>query len=209
MVGILVFLLSAITFQAQAHPVTFTDGVMLKSMFREDMSENSITYTFHRKLAAGLEVDRLMLNGKDSTWGLGEFNILAQRWNGESTQTNIYLLSGAGGVWRENQSDVQGAGKLGLLMDHESREFYTAAQMSAWFSNDISTRYYVYKVGFAPFVAGYNDLNVWVVLQADYNKDMRKNIQVTPFLRFFYKNIFWEFGSSLRGNFYGQFMVHM
>jgi hypothetical protein len=67
----------------------------------------------------------------------------------------------------------------------------------------------LYRVGYAPFVAGYNDLNIWAIMQFDYNPDMRSEVQVTPFLRFYYKNVLWEMGASLRGNIYWQFMVHI
>lgn len=36
----------------------------------------------------------------------------------------------------------------------------------------------------APFIAGYNELNLWAILQIDYNKDMRNEVQVTTYLRF-------------------------
>jgi hypothetical protein len=179
---------------------------MLKSMAREDMSETSLTYTFYRQLAVGVEVDRLLLGANDTHWGLIELNALLKRWNGDHSQANIYLLTGGGGFLSEDQEEW--AGKWGLQADYETRQFYTLAAFSSWHSESIDTNYALYRIGFAPFVAGYNDLNLWAILQLDYNKDMRNEVQITPFLRFFYKNILWEMGSSLRGNFYWQFMVH-
>lgn len=207
MVGILFSLITMFVPQAHAHPVTFKGGTMLKSMFREDMSENSVTYSFHRAFAVGAEMDRLLLGEQDTSWLLAEFNVLLKRWNMEEGQANVYLSTGAGSVLVHDYSE--GAGKASLQVDYETRQFYTLAQYSRWFSETFDSQYYVYRIGMAPFKAGYNDLNVWAILQTDYNKDMRKNVQVTPFLRFYYKNILWELGSSFRGNFYGQFMVHM
>lgn len=200
-------LILVVGLRVQAHPTTYEGGLMLKSMFREDMSETSVTYTFHPRLAAGAEVDRLMLPAGDTTWYFADFNALLKRWNGEESQGNIYLLTGVGGY--SNKNDREGAGKAGVQVDYETRRIYLWAEYLRWFSESIETDMYIARVGYAPFLAGYNDLNVWVILQADYNRDMRAYTQVTPMLRFYYKNILWEIGSSVRGNFYGQFMVHL
>lgn len=197
----------AVSLFTSAHPVTFQGGAMLKSMAREDMSENSVTYTFHRQWASGLEVDRFKLKAKETTWGFIELNHLLHRWNGDDSQANIYLLSGAGGLLRDEETKA--AYKWGLQVDYETRQFYTLAAFTRWGSSLINTEYALYRIGFAPYVAGYDDLNIWAILQLDYNKDMRSEVQVTPFLRFYFKNILWEIGSSLRGNFYWQFMVHL
>ncbi len=175
------------------------------------MSENSITHTYWRKTAVGLEYDRLLLGTLDTSWGFAELNHLVKRWNGDHSQANIYLLSGVGGFWADGPAkvDVEWAGKWGLQVDYETRQFYTLVSYSSWHSETVDTNYALYRIGFAPFLAGYNDLNVWAILQLDYNKDMRNEVQVTPFLRFFYKNILWEMGASFRGNFYWQFMVHL
>jgi hypothetical protein len=195
-----------------AHPVTFEDGVMLKSMAREDMSESSVTYTFSPRFAVGVEYDRLQMGTLDSSWGLLEFNSLLKRWNGEHSQGNVYLLSGAGTYWDNQDSTSWGSqwgAKWGLQADYETRQFYTLGSYTGWHTEDLETYYALFRFGYAPFLAGYNDLNIWVIAQFDYNPDMRSEVQVTPFLRFFYKNILWEMGASLRGNVYWQFMVHI
>lgn len=202
------FISLLLSLQLHAHPVTFEDGVMLKNMAREDMSESSVTYTFAPRWALGLEYDRMQMGALETSWGLVELNTLISRWNGEHSQGNIYLLSGAGTYW-DNQESNSWAGKWGVQADYETRQFYTLGSFTGWHTEDLETYYALFRVGYAPFVAGYNDLNIWVITQFDYNPDMRSEVQVTPFLRFFYKNILWEMGASLRGNVYWQFMVHL
>jgi hypothetical protein len=192
---------------AYAHPVTFEDGIMLKSMFREDMSESSVTYSFHRLMAAGLEADTMNLNGTDTTWILAEWNARPFRWNAEHSQANVYLLT-AGGAFN-NRWVTEWASKAGVQIDYETRQFFIMGKHQEWWSENLNTRMSMMQIGFAPFVAGYKDLHIWSLVQFDYNPDMRRYIQVTPFLRFFYKNVYWEAGASTRGNFYGQFMVHI
>ncbi|MBY0386176.1 hypothetical protein K2X05_13545 [bacterium] len=181
---------------------------MLKNMAREDMSETSVTYSFHRRLATGLEYDRLQIGKTDTSWGLVELNGLLKRWNGEDSQANVYVLTGVGAYW-DNQREDSFASKWGVQADYETRQFYTLAQFVSWHSDQIDSNYALYRLGFAPFTAGHNELNIWCIAQFDYNKDMRNEVQITPFLRFYFKNVLWEVGSSLRGNFYGQFMVHL
>jgi hypothetical protein len=207
MKGLFVFIILCFSGAALAHPVTYKGGTMIKSMFRQDMSQNSVTYSFHRQMAVGAGVDRFLAQGNETSWGFVELNALVKRWNLEEAQANIYLTSGMGSMVQNSRGEF--AGKAGIQADYETRKFYTLAQYTSWFSKDVDMQYAMYRVGFAPFVAGYNDLAIWAILQTDYNRDMRKNIQVTPLLRFYYKNILWEFGSSIQGNFFGQFMVHL
>lgn len=207
MVGILSLLTLFLSPQANAHPVTFEGGTMLRSLLRGDMSESAATYTFHRLLAVGLGVDTLMLHQQDSTWSLAEFNARPFRWNSPDSQSNIYLITGFGDF--KDKFREEWAGKIGIQVDHETREFFSMIKYQKWFTKNVESQMTMVQLGFAPFTAGYNDLNIWALVQMDYNKDMRKNIQVTPLLRFFYKNVYWEIGSSTAGNFYGSLMVHL
>lgn len=190
-----------------AHPVTFQGGTMIKSMFREDMSETSVAHSFHRQLAAGFEVDTLQLGLQQTTWAFAEFNARPFRWNMDHAQANVYLLTGVGGF--KNQLTEDWAGKAGIQIDYETREIFTMLKHQEWFTDNLQARMTQLQLGFAPFVAGYNDLNIWTLIQLDYSKEMRAYTQVTPQLRFFYKNVFWEMGASTGGNFYGLFMVHI
>jgi len=205
--GILLLLILGLNPAAWAHPVIFEGGTVLSTMIYEDMSESVVTYSFNRQAAAGFQLDRLLMPMGDTTWALAKLNILAKRWNGEDSQGNIYLMGGAGSLILNGDSEF--AGKGTLQADWETRKIYTAVHYSRWFSENLETEMYTARIGVAPFVAGYNDLHIWAMLQGQYNEDMNKNIQVMPLLRFFYKNVMWEVGASTRGNFFAQFMVHL
>jgi hypothetical protein len=47
-----------------------------------------------------------------------------------------------------------------------------------------------------------------VMLQGMYTPDVDRKVMLTPLLRFFYHNVLWEMGSSTRGEWMLNFMVH-
>jgi hypothetical protein len=64
------------------------------------------------------------------------------------------------------------------------------------------------RVGFSPKMADFKDLQTWVMLQGMYTPDVDRKVMLTPLLRFFYHNVLWEMGSSTRGEWMLNFMVH-
>ena len=92
--------------------------------------------------------------------------------------------------------------------DWESRVHYTMFKAKKFIYNGESRHNFIARYGFAPFVAGMNELQSWLILQAMYVEDQSKEVIITPMLRFFYKNVLWEIGSSTRGQSYLTLMVH-
>ena len=49
----------------------------------------------------------------------------------------------------------------------------------------------------APYLAKFDALNTWLVLQLDVMPEMDESTRVTPMVRLFYKNFVLELGASL------------
>ena len=52
------------------------------------------------------------------------------------------------------------------------------------------------RVGFAPYLGNYEDINTWLMLQVDNHPAKPDNTVITPLLRFFYKTTLVEAGYS-------------
>ncbi len=61
---------------------------------------------------------------------------------------------------------------------------------------------------FAPYIAGMNSLQAWMILKLDYFKENDRNLWITPMMRFFYKNVLWEIGANQQGEFLLTLMTH-
>ena len=96
-------------------------------------------------------------------------------------------------------------------VDWESRKYYTALSASVDFirGDDSSLYQLMYRVGMAPYIGKMKELQSWVVLQMDYAQyGDEASFEVTPMMRFFYRNTLWELGSSLSGDFFLTIMLH-
>ena len=52
------------------------------------------------------------------------------------------------------------------------------------------------RIGFAPYLADYDDLSTWLMLQVDHHPAKDHTLTVTPLARFFYQTTLVEAGVS-------------
>jgi hypothetical protein len=64
------------------------------------------------------------------------------------------------------------------------------------------------RLGFAPFLADYSDLNIWFITQFE-RRNEEKPIRATQFLRFYMRNVLWEVGAGFDGTFAFNFVIHI
>lgn len=195
---------------ANAHPVSFKDGVGFMSYNNAKMNEVLLTYSFNPHFALATTY----LRDSKSEFLIPRADFLVKRWNNDESQGNIYFSAGAGS--EKFNTDTYGV-KLGeIVADWESRKYYTYLE-HLYLRRDnennplIPLKDYNHtkaRVGFAPFLADYNDLNVWYIVQAEKHND-EKQIDMTQFLRFYRKNVLWEVGAGFDGSVAFNFMIHM
>ena len=189
-----------------AHPVSYQGATSLMSYNKENENEVLLTYSFKSYLAAGLYYFK---EGK-TDFTMPRLNYLAKRWNNEDSQGNIYL-SGGYGVEKSNEEN-KGVGFGAIDVDWESRKYYTSAAYYRFLrdhSGDISRPdFEIIKVrgGIAPYLAEYGEINAWFILQAEKMND--KPVELTQFVRLFYKNVLIELGAGFDGGWAFNYMVH-
>lgn len=194
-----------LAFKAHAHPVIYQGGWALSSSNMPDYSNNYVMYSFTNRLAFGVEHWRFSKDNLNDEMGFLKLNHLLWRKNGEDSQANIYIHGGLGVEDQEVlQKQTRGAFLVGAEADWETRVLY-ASLKHYQFRDSFATQT---RVGFSPKEAPFNDLQTWFMVQGMVIDDIQERVMITPMLRFFYHNVLWEMGSSTRGEWMLNLMVH-
>lgn len=199
-----------VSLPAFSHPVIYQGGKVVSSFNMASYSDNQLLYSITPRWATGLNHWRFTKNDRNTEMGLARLNHLLWRKNGEDSQANIYLLSGIGVVDSEiERRDTREVYMGGFEADWETRTLYTALKYYYFSSpavTDISMTQA--RIGFSPFESGFENLQSWFMVQAMVMPEVEPNVIITPMLRFFYKNVLWEVGSSTRAEWMLNLMVH-
>jgi hypothetical protein len=194
---------------AWSHPTSYKDAIGLMSYNTPDMTEILLTYSISHKFA----VATTYLRDSKSEFYIPRLNFLVQRWNNDDSQGNIYFSAGAG--YEKFDSENRSVRLAELVMDWESRKYYV--YMDHLYLNRDNEKNLLlkgteynhtkFRLGTAPFLADYNDLNVWFIIQAEKHLN-EKQIEMTQFLRFYIKNTLWEVGARFDGGWAFNYMIH-
>lgn len=201
----LLFLMLIMTSYADAHPVIYKGGWVYQGSFMPEMNEMKVSYTINPKWSITSSANRFenVENYQDITFG---FNTLVKRWLQQNSQGNLYLGAHTG-RYRDNNGEGQVTHAF-LMADWEDREDYVLFKTKRYFYDSREAQDYLARYGFATYVAGMNELQSWMIIQAYYFKEQSKEVILTPMLRFFFKNVLWEIGSSTKGDSFLTLMVH-
>jgi len=189
-----------------AHPVSYQDGTMVSGTYMRDWIEHDINYTFSPTTSAGLTEFRIG-NGKESRdYALPRLNHRF-RWNGLDSQTNLYLTAGVGA--RIDPDAYAPAGLVGLQADYETRRIYTLALAESVLEADRDPLTHLqYRIGFSPWLSGFDDVSTWLIAQVDYRPYRPDDeLMVTPLVRLFWHNVLVEAGVSLDGSVMAAWMI--
>ena len=202
----ILIIISALTAQVHAHPVSYQGATSLMSYNKPDENEVLLTYSFRSYLAGGL----YYFKEGDISYSLPRLNYLAKRWNNENSQGNVYLSAGYGA--EKSYNETKGVGFASVDVDWESRKYYTSAAYSRFIRDNAGTQsrpdfeMIKFRAGIAPYLAEYNEINAWFILQAEKQND--SSTQLTQFVRLFYRNVLVELGAGFNGEWAFNYMVH-
>lgn len=182
---------------AQARPTTYTGGTM--GMFAHDGMESSanVFYSPTFRDAIGVRVDHL---DEDDSWmHTLNYNRLLKRWNGESSQANLYLLSGIGLAQKGDSENA--VGWAGGAIDWENRRYF-AGYENRFIASGLIEESFMQRarVGIAPVLVPYEDPQPWLMLQVDHRPSNDAELVVTPLLRVFTSKVLGELGYSSEGD---------
>ena len=194
-----------------AHPVTFEGGTALFSIHRPRFTHIEANHTVHRNVALAVNYRRMELDSSTLSVPQLQLNLLVKRWNLKGAQANIYAMLGGGAdvsQWSNFELADTLLGSASSQFDYETQTIYTALSGFAMFNEELQVYGGRYRVGVAPYVANYNELQTWVIAQIDYVSDFADQPRITPMLRFFYRTVLWETGVSTNGHLWFQMMSH-
>lgn len=198
----LLVILSGYTY---AHPVIYKGGWVYQGNFMPEMNEMKVSYTFDPKWSVVLNSHRFEMADEYQDVAIG-INTLLKRWLQHDSQGNLYFGAHIG-QYEDNQGEGQVTHAF-LMADWEDREDYVLFKTKKYFYDGRETQDYLGRYGFAPYAAGMDELQAWAIIQGYYYEEQSKEAIITPMLRFFYKNVLWEMGSSLKGDSFLTLMVH-
>lgn len=206
----MLFILLLYSIGAWSHPVIYQDGFAVSSSNMASYSDNYIMYSFTNRTAAGLNHWRFTNEDKNTEMGLLKLNHLVWRRNTSDSQANLYLHGGFGVV--DNEIKKRGTREnymAGIEGDWETRILFTSLKHYQFHTPGLMDLSMTQgRVGFSPKLADFKSLQTWLMLQGMYASDIDRRVAITPLVRFFYHNVLWEMGSSTRGEWLLNFMVH-
>ncbi|MBM3382878.1 MAG: hypothetical protein FJY29_10595 [Betaproteobacteria bacterium] len=212
---------------ASAHPVVFEQGTAIMGHHQGDMAGLEIIHSPRWWCGLGIVGERT----KNSSVLLARANALVWRGNFPDLQSNLYIGLAGGMGWgaldghthgdqstqrnlalakeRSRHSRVQG---WSVEADAEDRQYYGKARFKQMFKNEQAfSNQTVTRLGYAPYKAQADEPALWAMVEWSVQSDSKFNNQeheITPLVRYFYRNMLFEVGSSLNGRLAFNYMIH-
>lgn len=194
---------------ASSHPVTFEQGIVLMSQNSPDQNSIMFHYSYKYWASVGFLMNRINLHQQETYYFIPNLSFTLKRWNLDKAQANIYFTGGLGASLQNSEFELAGLARIQL--DYETRTFFTAlvARTIQGKGSQKDFNSVQYQIGFSPFKNSYDQLQTWIILNTRYEQQSDRKFDGGPFIRFFYKSVFWEIGSSIHGNWMLNIMTHI
>lgn len=187
---------------ATARPVSYADGYTITQENNVNSNKILANYSFTSQSSVGYIGEYW----RDLKWQFHgvQFNHLLRRWNLQKSQANIYINSGVGVAYINNQRfalKTYPAAFTGLMFDWEDRDYYVSYENQVVYASQVQ-RIFMQKarIGITPYVGDYGDLHTWLMLEIAHNPSNPNVIMATPMIRFFKDDYLLEAGVSNYGD---------
>lgn len=191
----------------EAHPAAFGGATSVISENSPDANHLTVHYSFTPRVSLGAHLTRMLGHSKDEWMLTSQTGLLLHRWNQKDFQANLYAFGGLGGLRHQGKTDL--VGRSGAQFDIEDRRYYFMTEYSNHLIRNREDRHDLkLRAGLAPYLADYEELNSWLIVQYEFQPQSHRKHELTPLLRFFYRNVLLEAGSSLQGKWLLNLMVH-
>jgi hypothetical protein len=192
---------------AQAHPVAYQGATGVMTWNQPFLADHWVTYSFRPDLAIAARSMRMQMDEGDFRLYIPQLDYLVKRWNELESQANIYVYGGFGGSTLNSRTGT--AGMFGIEADAESRSLFILGKYEGMLSSLAQDFHHAeFRLGAAPYEAEYDEIAAWFMIQLQYHPALAQGYAITPLARLFYKNVLWEVGSSLDGEWMLNFMFH-
>lgn len=189
---------------AHARPVTYPGGRMSMTEVDGSAVATQIDYTLSRQLAVGAYA--LTREGGDRHSAGALANVLLMRKNTEDSQSNVYVMAGAGPSWvrrSDDGRDTVASGFVAAEADWETRRWFVGAAAKLSVVGGDAELGWRTRLGVAPYIADSGKLHTWTMLQVGRSAIEGREVEVTPLVRLFKGTVLAEAGVSHRGRAFG------
>lgn len=193
---------------AHAHYVTYKGGLAVWSQNQPHLSDNYIGFTFEPRTSIGLRQERHETNHGRYTGVWGQLTQTVKRWTRDNFQANLNAYAGMGRDQLEGHNSLNSY-LWGLEADAESRSVYFLAKVEGYHTRQMTDHpITTVRYGQAAYLSEVDQLSQWLIFQVKIHPEIAHGVTVTPFLRSSYRTVLWEIGSSFRGEWMFNMMVH-
>lgn len=185
-----------------ARPVSYPGGWTAMVMNDGSMHSLHVHYSPTAKYSLGV---RSSYHLEDDFWhNTFQINHLLKRWNNQDSQGNVYLKSGVGIAYSdEDEFDgkIEPAVFSGIATDWETRRYFISYENRYIEAGDIHNAFHHNaRVGVAPYIGDYGDLHTWLMLEVEHEPEAEDRFTVTPLVRLFKGVHLMEAGISNHGD---------
>lgn len=209
MVTLLLLFVSGFSLTSEAHPVSFKGSKGVMGSHSPHLTHNQINYSFQYWWALGAHQYTRPDKKHDKSATIASSNFLIKRWNAEAFQANLYVNLGVGHSEFTGESKTAGYGLI--QFDIEDRDYYFLAKHSQLITDKVTDlRQATVRMGITPYVDGYDGFHSWMILEYSSMEFLQaeKREDLTPLLRFFYRNMLFEIGQSFNGSTQFNYIAH-
>lgn len=178
-------------------------GTVAGWMYTEaNYNEAALTYSPHERVAVGLFGMRNHRPGfVELHYAFATITPRIARYQGGDQQLTFYALTGAG-----MGNKLSGINRFAYLaggeLDYETpRGYYNVRSFTLGASDFDQKTFTRARAGIAPYLANYNQLRTWLMMQLWVENRSDHESTWGPLLRFQHKNVYAEFYSTFKGLF--------
>jgi hypothetical protein len=187
---------------ALARPVTYRDGARVAFESHPTSQDVGFAYSVSSHAALGFEaLWHAPPQGARENAFVFKWDHLWLRANHDEFQASLYSVLGLGFLYSGSGEHSESLHlRFGLNADAENRRLYAGAGFIRGVSPRLTPSDELrLRAGFAPYLAEFEQLQNWVLLQYDVESiHGEESAWVGPVLRFTYKNLLWEAGALAR-----------
>lgn len=186
---------------AKARPVSYPGGWTVIQENDWESSRALIHYSPSATHSFGITGENF--NQSDRYQVGGQWNHLLIRKNTSNSQFNCYVKSQVGAAFQGHLKKPYAA--MGMSTDWETRRYFVSYAATFKHADKIDNGSFSQKgrLGIAPYVASYDSLHLWFMIQLDHNPEAVKNrhrLFITPLFRLFKGNYLVEIGLNTNGD---------
>ena len=187
---------------AKTRPVSYPGGLTLMLMNNSMKNSLHAHYSPTAQTSIGYKFEYWRSN--EFTLNLVQINSLIRRWNKPKSQANFYIKSAIGSAYSDKakfEGKKNFAGFLGLSADWENQRYFV--QYGNRYTNAVDIHdFYTQFIhfGITPYIGDYGDIHTWLMIKFDHTPKFKRNLIITPHLRFFKDVHLIEVGADTRKN---------